>query len=136
MKIGYAVGSIMTKDIVSVEADAPLARAIKTMVEKNIGSVVVIRDDSMIGIVTERDILKKLVLNHDSMDLKVGDVMSSPLLTIDSHAALGEAADLMAEKNVRRLLVTENGRIRGIITERDIMRATLDVFKKLSDAWV
>lgn len=136
MKIGYAVGSIMTKDVVSVEAGAPLTLAIKTMVEKNIGSVVVTANDSMVGIVTERDILKKLVLNHDYTDLKVGDLMSSPLFTIDNHAALGEAADLMAEKNIRRLLVTENGKIRGIITERDILRATLDVFKKLSDAWV
>jgi CBS domain-containing protein len=136
MKIGYAVGSVMAEDIVSVEAGAPLTRAIKTMVEKNIGSVLVTEADSMVGIVTERDILKKLVLVHDYTQLKVGDVMSRPLLTIDSHSALGEAADLMAEKNVRRLLVTEGGKIRGIITERDILRATLDVFRKLSDAWV
>jgi CBS domain-containing protein len=58
MKIGYAVGSIMTKEIVSVQAGAPLTQAIKTMVEKNIGSVVMTGDDSMVGIVTERDIMR------------------------------------------------------------------------------
>ncbi|MBW2057874.1 MAG: CBS domain-containing protein [Deltaproteobacteria bacterium] len=62
--------------------------------------------------------------------------MTSPLITIDGDAAIGEAADLMADKNIRRLLVTEQGKIKGIITERDVMRATLDVFKTLSEAFV
>jgi CBS domain-containing protein len=136
MKVGYAVSSIMKKDIVSVEADAPLIHAIKSMVEKNIGSVLVTAGRSMVGIVTERDILKKLVLGNENTALKVGDLMSKPLLTIDSDAPIGEAADLMARRNIRRLLVTEHGIIQGIITERDVIKATLDVFRKLSDAWV
>lgn len=136
MRIGYAVGSIMTTDIVSVDAKAIVAEAIGAMVERNIGSVVVTREDSMVGIVTERDILRKLVLGEEFNTLKVEDAMSSPLLTIESDATIGEAADLMAEKNIRRLLVAEKEKIRGIITERDLMRATLDVFGKLSYAWV
>ena len=51
-----------------------------------------------------------------------------------SNAAIGQAADLMADKKIRRLLVTEGGKIQGIVTERDLMRATLDVFKTLSEA--
>lgn len=136
MKVGYAVDSIMTKDIVTVGADAPLTHAIKTMVEKNIGSVLVTEEGSMVGIVTERDILGKLVQESPYTTLRVEDVMSSPLVTIDGDAAIGEAADLMAERNIRRLPVTGKGEIRGIITERDIIRATLDVFRKLSDAWI
>lgn len=136
MKVGYAVSSIMAKDIVTVAADAPLTHAVKTMVEKNIGSVLVTEEGSMVGIVTERDILRKLVQESPYTTLKVGDVMSSPLVTIEGDAAIGEAADRMAERNIRRLLVTEKGEIRGIITERDIIRATLDVFRKLSDAWI
>ena len=136
MKVGYAVDSIMTKDIVTVGADAPLTHAIKTMVEKNIGSVLVTEEGSMVGIVTERDILRRLGRESPYTTLRVEDVMSSPLFTIEGDAAIGEAADRMAEKNIRRLLVTEKGEIRGIITERDIIRATLDVFRKLSDAWI
>jgi CBS domain-containing protein len=64
----------------------------------------------------------------------VEEVMSHPLITIDGHSAIGKAADLMAERRVRRLLVTLDGSIRGIVTERDIMRATLYVFKTLADA--
>ena len=136
MKVGYAVNSIMTKDIVSIEDDSPLTHAIKTMVEKNIGSVLVTVEGAMVGIVTERDILRRLVPGSPYTTLIVRDVMSSPLVTIDGCAAIGEAADLMAERNIRRLLVTEKGKIRGIVTERDIIRATLDVFRKLSNAWV
>ena len=136
MRVGYAISSIMTTDIVSVDAKATVAEAIRAMVERNIGSVVATREGSMVGIVTERDILRKLVLGEDYNNLKVEDAMSSPLLTIESDATIGEAADLMTERNVRRLLVTEKEMIRGIITERDLMRATLDVFGKLSDAWV
>jgi predicted transcriptional regulator len=136
MRVGYAISSIMTTDIASVDAKATVAEAIRAMVERNIGCVVVTREGSMVGIVTERDILRKLDLGEEYTTLKVEDAMSSPLLTIEGDATIGEAADLMTERNVRRLLVTEKEVIRGIITERDLMRATLDVFGKLSDAWV
>ena len=136
MRIGYAISTIMTTDIAVVEAKAPVAEAIRVMVERNIGSVVVTREGSMVGIVTERDILRKLFLGEEYTTLKVEDAMSSPLFTIESDASIGEAADLMSERNVRRLLVNEKEKIRGIITERDLMRATLDVFGKLSYAWI
>lgn len=136
MRVGYAVSSFMTEDILCVEADASLVDAIRTMVENNVGSVIATRKGAMVGIVTERDILRKLAEAAEYKTLKVGDVMSSPLVTIDGNAAIGEAADLITEKGIRRLLVTIDGEIRGIITERDIIGATLDVFGKLSDAWV
>jgi len=105
-------------------------------VDKDIGSVAVTRQGDVVGIVTERDILKKCCPDTRCTIMKAGDVMTSPLITIDGDAAIGEAADLMADKNIRRLLVTEQGKIKGIITERDVMRATLDVFKTLSEAFV
>lgn len=134
MKVTYAVRSIMTKDIVTVGSTATVNEAMNLMVEKNIGSVVVTKGGKMVGILTERDVLKKCCTPDQCTVMKAGDVMSSPLITIRGDAAIGQAADLMAEKNLRRLLVTEAGKIRGIITERDVMRAALDVFKTLSEA--
>lgn len=134
MRVTYAVRHIMTKDIVSVESTAGVNEAMNLMVEKDIGSVVVTRDGKMIGILTERDVLKKCCPRSQCAVMNAGDVMSSPLVTIDADAAIGEAADLMADKKIRRLLVTEEGKIQGIITERDVIRATLDVFKILSQA--
>jgi signal-transduction protein with cAMP-binding, CBS, and nucleotidyltransferase domain len=136
MAVVYAVRNMMTENIISVEALAALNEAVEVMVEKGIGSVVVTRDGEMVGILTERDVLKKFCLDSQCAIINVGEVMSSPLITIDGGATLGEAADLMAEKKIRRLAVTENGKIRGLITERDVMRATLDVFRKLAHAWI
>lgn len=136
MKVTYVVRNIMTRDIVSVENTASVSDAMRLMIEKNIGSVAVTQDRKVVGILTERDMLKKCCPRADCAAKKVRDVMSSPVITIDGGAALGQAADLMAEKKIRRLLVTEKGEIQGIITERDLMRATLDVFKTLSDAFI
>ncbi len=135
MKVTYAVENIMTRDIAVVDGAAALGDAMKLMLEKDIGSVIVARDEEMVGILTERDVLRHCCLFPGCVDKKIGDVMSAPLVVIESDAPIGKAADLMAEKKIRRVLVTEDGKIRGIVTERDLMRATLDVFNKLSDAW-
>jgi signal-transduction protein with cAMP-binding, CBS, and nucleotidyltransferase domain len=136
MRVTYAVRNVMTKDIVCVESSATVNEAMNLMAQRDIGSVVVTRDTNMVGILTERDVVKKCCPQTQCTVMKAADVMSSPLITIDADAAIGEAADLMAEKKIRRLLVTESGKIAGIITERDVMRATLDVFKTLSEAFV
>jgi len=119
-----------------VQNTVSLKEAMGIMLEKDIGSILIAEDHEMVGVLTERDVLKKFCFDTQCALMKVRDVMSTPLVTIDGAAAIGEAADLMAEKKTRRLLVTEKGKIKGIITERDVMRATLDVFKKLSDAFV
>ena len=132
MKVTYAVKDIMAKKIVTVESTADVGGAIKLMAGRNIGSVVVTRDGEMVGILTERDVLKKCYAPGQYTAMKAGEVMSEPLITIRGDAAIGDAADLMAEKNARRLLVTENDKIQGIISQRDVMEATQYVFKVLS----
>jgi CBS domain-containing protein len=132
MKVTYAVKDIMAKKIVTVESTVNVGDAIKLMAERNIGSVVVTRDGEMVGILTERDVLKKCYAPDQYTAMKAGEVMSKPLITIRSDAAIGDAAELMAEKNARRLLVTENDKIQGIISQRDLMEATQYVFKVLS----
>jgi len=134
MAVTYAIENIMSENIVTVDVEDSLSHAMRIMVEKGIGSVVATRDRETIGILTERDVLKKFCFDSTCATARVEEVMSSPLITIEGHAAIGEAADLMAEKKVRRLLVTLDGSIRGILTERDVMRATLYVFKTLADA--
>jgi len=134
MAVTYAVENIMSGNIVTVEVEDSLSNAMRIMVEKEIGSVVATRDGEMVGILTERDVLKKFCFDSTCATARVEEVMSSPLISVDGHSAIGEAADLMAEKKVRRLLVTLDGNIRGIVTERDVMRATLYVFKTLADA--
>jgi len=136
MGVTYAVRNIMTKEIVSLPATAALMEAMQLMVAKEIGSVVAVQGDQMVGILTERDVLKCFCSDPLCGDQKIQDVMSSPLITIEGTAPIGQAADVMATRKIRRLMVAEQGSVQGIITERDLMRATLDVFNKLSDAWL
>jgi CBS domain-containing protein len=136
MAVTYEVENIMSDKLITVDSRASLCEAVRVMVEKDIGSVIATRDGQMEGILTERDVMRRLCLDDGFDDLLVEDVMSSPLITVEGHAAIGRAADIMAERNFRRLPVTLDGAIRGIVTERDVMRATLYVFKTLADATV
>jgi len=134
LRMLYRVKNIMTREIVCVRSTASVSEAINLMAENDIGSVPVTRNGEIVGILTERDVLKKCRSEIQCPAMQAEDVMSSPLVTIDASSAIGQAAELMAKKKIRRLLVTEEGKIRGIITERDVMRAALDAFKRLSEA--
>ena len=123
------VTQVMTRDIILVETTDFVTRAINLMVEKNIGSIVVTEDGKPVGILTERDIMKKVCQDVEcGRGVRVEEIMSKPLITIEADARLGKAALLMMDKNVRRLLVVEKGEIVGIVTKKDITRGTLNVF--------
>ena len=101
------------------------------MAEKNIGSIVVTEKGEPVGIVTERDIIKKCCLEASCMKIKVREVMSQPLITIKSDTAIGAALEFMLKKNIRRLLVTEEGTIIGIVTLKDLMRGTINALRSI-----
>jgi len=133
MRIKLKVKEIMARNIISVDSTALIREAIALMVERDVGSVVVTKDGEPVGILTERDVLKRVCSeNLCATGLTVGEVMSHPLTTIEAEATLGEAARLMQDKGIRRLLVTEGGKVVGIITQKDVMRGTLDVFVSLA----
>ena len=84
------------------------------------------------GILTDRDIINLVVvLGLNPKDIMAGEIMSKPLITVAEDRAIGAALDLMIEKNIRRLLVTKGDEIIGIVTQKDLMRGTLDVFHSL-----
>ena len=136
MTITYEIGHVMNRDILTMDSTADLTAAAELMIKKGIGSLVITEKGEMAGMITERDILKHFPRAGEMPAVKVKVAMSTPLVTVDSRAPIGHAADIMAKKRIRRLLVTQADQIVGIVTERDIMRATLDVFNKLTDALV
>ena len=91
------------------------------MNEHNIGSVVVLRDGVPVGILTERDILRGLVIYKGLPELKVGKLMSSPLITCSPETPIPKAFALMREHHIRRLPVMDGNKLVGIVTERDII---------------
>ena len=93
------------------------------MTHKRIGSLLVSQNGVVVGIVTERDLVKKVVgLDQDPHQLAVRTIMSSPLIDIDINRTVHDASDLMAEKGIRHLPVTENRAIVGILSVRDLIR--------------
>lgn len=133
MPIMTSVRDIMTSGLISVKTTDQVIVAIELMTKNDIGSVVVTEDEKPVGILTERDILKKVCAKElNAKAVTAGKVMSKPLITIKADARLGEAALLMTRKNLRRLLVTDKEKVVGIITQKDITRGTLETFMVLA----
>lgn len=127
------VREIMSKDVASVEATDKVLTAIETMTERDIGSVVVNEGGNPVGILTERDILRKVCPKHlCTTGITVGEIMSKPLIHIEADAGLGQASSLMTLKDVRRLLVVDKGKVIGIVTQKDVMRGALETFMSLA----
>jgi CBS domain-containing protein len=132
MPISLAIEDFMTRGIVTISVEASIIDAINKMVKNNIGCLIVKRGNVFTGIITERDILKRCVKeNIYSPDLTVGKIMSFPLITVEAEAPIGKATQLMEEKNIRRLLVEKDHQIIGIVTQKDVLKETLEIFKAL-----
>ncbi|MFQ5988946.1 MAG: cyclic nucleotide-binding/CBS domain-containing protein [Candidatus Methylomirabilales bacterium] len=122
----YTVASIMKSPVVSIEADKSVAEAVHVMQEMGISSVMVTPSapGEPEGIMTKRDIISKVVSQgKDPKTLKVQDVMTARVVTVPSDYPLAEAARLMTEKGIRRVLVRQGGKIIGIVSDTDIFRA-------------
>lgn len=116
------VGEIMTRDVVTVTPDDTVETAVRVMIDHEIGSVVVVEKDAPLGLFTERDLTRKILETPDLLHLRVGDVMSSPVVSTEPGVEIVEAFDLMTSKNIRRLPVVEGGGLVGIVTERDLIK--------------
>lgn len=120
------------RTIVSIDSKAKAKDAARLMVEKRIGSLIANRDGLPFGIVTERDLVEKIVAHvADPSKVTVADIMTAPLATIDASSSLIDAARKMVEKQVKRLVVTEHDKIIGIISQTDLVQSMTD-FQKLA----
>lgn len=116
------VGDIAKKKLITIEEGATVASATKVMAEKNIGSIVITHERTPVGIVTERDLVRKiLAAGLNPTTTKVNEIMTPHPIAIEEDRTLSEAIDLMTRKSIRRMLVTKNGEITSIFTQRDIL---------------
>ena len=118
------VREAMSSPVVTVDEDQDVVRAAEMMAENNIGAIIVIRGDSQpVGIVTERDIVIRVVAKGlVPRDVKVKEVMTSPLRMVEPEMKLTDAMTLMSKLNIRRLGVTYKGNLVGVVSDRDILR--------------
>ena len=115
------VKDIMTKVIISVNTETTVFQVAKMMEQSGIGAVLVKKDDHLSGIITDRDYATKIVSHNLSSDTSVETVMSSPLVTINYDESISAAAQRMTSKKIRKLAVTDNGIIIGLVTSSDLV---------------
>ena len=116
------VKDLMTKDVITIDLNKTIHEAAVLMSEKGIGSLVVTENDIPAGIITERDIVRRVVANKMPFDTKISDIMSKSLITIDPDSSLREAARLMRDYKIRRLPVTKENKLVGILVSSDFAR--------------
>ena len=117
----------MTKDVRTIDATKTLADALKTMRDSKIGCLVVVgKDQTPVGMFTESDLVRRMAeKGHSVLGLAMAQVMTKPLTIISPSATVWDAVTLMGRADIRRLPVVENGRLIGILTERDVFRLIL-----------
>ena len=130
------VSDVMSRRVATVSPSACLQDALDLMVKHHIGSVIVTEEGKALGILTERDIMVRVFHKRlDPQKVTVHSVMSSPLTVIDKLAKTEKAAELMNKKNIKKLGVTSNGILVGVVTITDLVRKQPQMIKQLRDTW-
>lgn len=115
------VKDIMSKSLISVNPMITSFQIAKMMERGGIGAIIVKESNRPVGIVTDRDFATKIAANNLPLDTPVGKIMSSPLIIINHTATLDSAAIMMSRGKIRKLAVSNNGKIIGIITSTDLV---------------
>ena len=116
------VREFMTKDVVTIDAKKSVFEAAELMTQKDIGDLVVCEGEKPVGIITERDFVRRVVAKKMPLDCKVSEIMSAPLWVVYADNSLNEAARKMVARKVRRLPVLEKNALVGIITATDFAK--------------
>ncbi|MDD4003241.1 MAG: CBS domain-containing protein, partial [Clostridia bacterium] len=114
------VSDIMTRDVYTLSENDAISTAAQIMKSEDIGFIPILRDRTLIGVVTDRDLVIRGYAKGYNADTKLKEVMTSSCVTVKSDATISEAADIMAEKQLRRLCVIDNGELAGICAIGDI----------------
>jgi len=123
-KFPSIVADIMSSPVITIDGEANVRDAALLMTDKRIGSILITERGQPVGIVTERDILARVVaLCRDVCVTKMREIMSTPLITVPKNTGILEAMRKMREHGISRLVIMEGNSLIGIVSERDIIRA-------------
>lgn len=131
------VEDAMIDEVVTIEADATVKKAVELMNKHEIGCLIAVRSGKAVGIVTERDMLSRVLgMSRDPERTKVSEIMTSPLIIADPQMDLEEAARLMFKMKVKKLPVVSKGDLVGLLTLTDIARFQPQIIKILKRMYV
>lgn len=116
------VRDVMKNTVISIDSSMTVQDAAKMMDDASVGAIVVIEKGIAIGIITERDITRRIVANGKPLTTNVKDAMSYPLIVINPDESVWTAAQLMKTRRIHRLPAVKNNQLVGIITTSDIVR--------------
>jgi len=130
----FKVEQWMNKNVITLSRPSPVVDAAEMMRKHNIGCVIVVDNDEPIGIVSERDIIRKIVAKRRNPDdVPVEDIMSMNVITVDLGTLIKEVSTRMVQYNIKKMPVVEKGKLVGIITTTDIVKI-MSQFNQLYDA--
>ena len=115
------IADVMTKSVISVDATVTINEAAKMMEDAKVGAVIVMENNTPVGIVTDRDFAVKVAAYAYQISEPVKQIMSSPLFSVSSDESVRTAADLMHDRGIRKLPVIDDENVVGMITSTDIV---------------
>ena len=119
---GHLVSDIMKKDVISIDEAKTIKDAANIMNEARIGSIVITKDDTPVGILTERDFVTKITAKEIPLSTPLSEVMTKPLLVISPDQTVWEAAETMKNMEIHRIAVQEGNKIIGMVTTTDLVK--------------
>ncbi len=115
------VKDVMKTNVISIDSSNSIKDAACKMDDSNVGCVIITKENSPVGIITERDFVKRIAAKNKDLSSPLSEVMSSPLTTINSDETVWEAAEKMKQNGIHKLPVLENNKVAGIITTTDLV---------------
>ena len=138
MQLGIKVGDVMTRDFVSAKPEISVLDAVKLMVKKRVGSLLLVDEDILKGILTEKDVMWALSKKpgRDLKNINARDICTRKITTIRPSADISDAIKLMRKKKFRRLPVTVKKRVIGYLTLKDILRIQPELFEIAQEGYI
>jgi len=128
------VREIMSMNIASASPGDTAEKAAKLMASREVGSVLIMKGEVPLGIITERDLVRKVISEgKDPRLVKLEDIMSEPLITASVDMEINEAAEFMERNNVHKLPLVNDGKIVGIITDHDVLKVEPHIVEALQE---
>ena len=126
---------IMTEEVICVRRDTPVIDAIQTMVSNKITGVPVVDEDmALIGILSAQDVLRLFHTHKQEKDRTAGEFMKQPAISFDEHDRLLDVCYRLRDSSIRRVPVTSDGKVKGIVSRSDILKCILDMSQETCHA--